>query len=131
MKTSTTAQRIAIITGGGSGIGLAIAEKFVEASILTIIIGRDRQKLDAAKKQLGDLCQPICQDLDDLAAIPNLIDRIVGQYGHIDILVNNAGINMKKEFTDVTDEEFERILLTNLRSVFAITREVVKVMLPR
>jgi NAD(P)-dependent dehydrogenase (short-subunit alcohol dehydrogenase family) len=45
--------------------------------------------------------------------------------------VNNAGINMKKDFTDVTDEEFERILHTNLRSVFAISREVVRVMLPR
>lgn len=130
MKTQTTTQRIAIITGGGSGIGLAIAEKFVAASILTIIIGRDQKKLAAAQKALGDLCRPVCQDLDDLAAIPGLIDRLVHQYGPIDILVNNAGINMKKEFTDVTDEEFERILLTNLRSVFTVSREVVRTMLP-
>lgn len=131
MKTHTTTQRIAIVTGGGSGIGLAIAEKFVQASILTIIIGRDQQKLGAAQKQLGDLCQPVCQDLDDLAAIPGLIDRLVQSHGHIDILVNNAGINMKKEFTDVTDEDFERILHTNLRSVFTVSREVVRTMLPR
>jgi len=131
MKTPTNTQRIAIVTGGGSGIGLAIAEKFVQASILTIIIGRDEKKLDAAQKQLGDLCQPVCQDLNDLAAIPGLIDRLVQRYGHIDILVNNAGINMKKEFTDVTDEDFERILHTNLRSVFTVSREVVRAMLPR
>jgi NAD(P)-dependent dehydrogenase (short-subunit alcohol dehydrogenase family) len=131
MKPHTTTQRIAIVTGGGSGIGLAIAEKFVQASILTIIIGRDQQKLGAAQKQLGDLCQPVCQDLDDLAAIPGLIDRLVQSHGHIDILVNNAGINMKKEFTDVTDEDFERILHTNLRSVFTVSREVVRTMLPR
>ena len=131
MKTNTTTQRIAIVTGGSSGIGLAIAEKFVQASILTIIIGRDQKKLTAAQKKLGDLCQPVCQDLDDLAAIPGLIDQLVQRYGHIDILVNNAGINMKKEFTDVTDEEFERVLHTNLRSVFTVSREVVRVMLPR
>ena len=125
-----TSQRIAIVTGGGSGIGLAITEKFVRSGILTIIVGRNPEKLDAAKKQLGDLCHPIAQDLNDLDAIPGLVRRIVDRYHRIDILVNNAGINMKKELPDVTDEDFERILLTNLRSVFALTREVVKIMLP-
>ena len=131
MTTKASSKRIAIITGGGSGIGFAIAEKFVQADILTIIIGRDQKKLTAAAKKLGDLCQTACQDLDELDAIPGLIDQLVHRYGHIDILVNNAGINMKKEFTDVTNEDFERILLTNLRSVFAMSREAVRVMLPR
>ena len=131
MSTSQRAgSRIAIVTGGGSGIGLAIAEKFVRSGILTIIVGRDREKLDAAEKKLGDLCHPIAQDLNDLDAIPGLVRRIVERYDRIDILVNNAGINMKKELPDVTDEDFDRILLTNVRSVFAITREVVKTMLP-
>jgi len=131
MSTSQRAgSRIAIVTGGGSGIGLAIAEKFVRSGILTIIVGRDREKLDAAEKKLGDLCHPIAQDLNDLDAIPGLVRLIVERYDRIDILVNNAGINMKKELPDVTDEDFDRILLTNVRSVFAITREVVKTMLP-
>ena len=123
-------QRTAIVTGGGSGIGLAIAEKFTQSGLITIIIGRDEEKLAAAKMQLGTLCHPIAQDLNELPAIPGLIDHIVTQYGSIDILVNNAGINMKKEFTDVTDEEFERLLHTTVRSVFAICRQVVRVMLP-
>jgi len=55
---------------------------------------------------------------------------VIGRYGRIDILVNNAGINMKKEFTEVTDEEFDRILLTNVKAVFSLSREVVKTMLP-
>jgi len=131
MNTQTSSKRTAIVTGGGSGIGLAIAEKFVQADILTIIIGRDQKKLAAAQKKLGDLCQTVCQDLDDLNAIPGLIDQLVRRYGHIDILVNNAGINMKKEFTDVSDQDFENILHTNLRSVFTMSREVVKVMISR
>jgi NAD(P)-dependent dehydrogenase (short-subunit alcohol dehydrogenase family) len=122
--------RIALITGGASGIGLAIAEKFVQDNILTIILGRNQQKLNSAKASLGELCHPICQDLDDLPALPGLVQRIIAQYGRIDILVNNAGINMKKDFTEVTDEDFDRILHTNIKSVFALSREVVKTMIP-
>ncbi|HXD76716.1 MAG TPA: SDR family oxidoreductase [Puia sp.] len=124
-------KRTAVVTGGGSGIGLAIAAKFVQAGILTVIVGRDEQKLAAARRQLGEDCHPVTHDLADLPSIPSLVQQIVSRFGGIDILVNNAGINMKKEFQDVTDEEFVRVLNTNLCSVFAISREVVKTMLPR
>lgn len=126
---NTLQNKIAIVTGGGSGIGLAIAQKFVENGIRTIIVGRDAQKLSAAKEKLGELCEPISCDLNNLESIPSLIEQIVNQFGPIDILVNNAGINLKKDFTDVTNEEFQKILLTNVAAVFAISREVVKNML--
>jgi NAD(P)-dependent dehydrogenase (short-subunit alcohol dehydrogenase family) len=128
---SMESKRIAIITGGGSGIGLAIADRFVKAGIQTIIIGRDPQKLAAAKQQLGDNCHPITHDLNDLPTLPHLVGQIISRHGPIDILVNNAGINMKKDFQEVSDEEFDYILHTNLKAVFALSREVVKTMLPR
>ena len=124
-------KRTAIITGGGSGIGLAIADRFVKAGIRTIIIGRDSQKLDAAREQLGGDCFPLIHDLNDLPSLPGLVAEIVRTHGQIDILVNNAGVNLKKDFQDVTDEEFDQILHTNVRSVFALSREVVRTMLPR
>lgn len=124
-------EKIAIVTGGGSGIGLAIAEKFVQAGIRTIIVGRDQQKLNAAKNQLGELCEPVPGDLANLSAIPALVDGIIKKWGRIDILVNNAGINLKKEFTEVTDEDFQRIIQTNVTAVFALSREVVKCMIER
>lgn len=127
---STPSQKIALVTGGGSGIGLAIAEKFVAAGIQTIIVGRDPGKLSAAAEKLGPACHPISADLTDLAGIPILVQQVIGRFGRIDILVNNAGINMKKEFAEVTDEEFDRILHTNVKAVFALSREVVKTMLP-
>lgn len=124
-------QKIAIITGGGSGIGLAIAEKFVQAGIRTVIVGRDKQKLQTAKEKLGELCEPVANDLANLAGIPALVNGIYEKHGSIDILVNNAGINLKKEFVEVTDEDFQRIIQTNVTAVFALSREVVKCMIEK
>lgn len=121
--------KLAIVTGGGSGIGLAITEKFVQHGIRTVIIGRDIQKLDAAGEKLGPLCVPMQGDLSDLDAIPALMQEISSRYGAINILVNNAGINLKKLFTEVTDEDFQRILLTNVTAMFSLSREVVKQMI--
>lgn len=121
----------AIVTGGGSGIGLAIAEKFVSNNIKTIVIGRSEEKLKAAKEKLGGLCSVISFDLNDLSAIPYLVKSLYEQHGNIDILVNNAGINMKKEFTEVTDDDFQKIILTNVSSIFSLSREVVKRMIEK
>jgi len=130
-KQSMNQSKIAIVTGGGSGIGLAIAEKFTQNGIITIIAGRDKVKLEAAQLKLGDLCHAMVCDLSDLKSIPAFVEKVIQQFGQIDILVNNAGINLKKEFTEVTDEEFQSIITTNLCSVFSISREVVKHMLAR
>ena len=123
--------QIAIVTGGASGIGYAIAQEFVKNNIYTVIIGRDKEKLQTAKNNLGDLCETISFDLGNLKQIPELIKDITNRLGKIDILVNNAGINMKKEFCDVSDEDFMSIIQTNLISIFAISREVVKSMIPK
>lgn len=121
----------AIVTGGASGLGLAIAKAFTGAGIFTVIIGRDREKLAQATAMLGTHCAALSYDLANLAGIPTLVQDITRQYGPVDILVNNAGINQKKLFTEVTDEDFARIMLTNVQAVFALSREVVKQMLPR
>ncbi|MEJ0102682.1 MAG: SDR family oxidoreductase [Bacteroidota bacterium] len=123
--------KIAIVTGGASGIGFAISKKFIENGIRVIVAGRDRKKLEDAKNKLGELCDSFYCDLNDLEKIPTLVNDIIGLYGQIDILVNNAGINMKKEFTEVTDEEFQKVLLTNVTSAFVLSREVVKFMLQK
>jgi NAD(P)-dependent dehydrogenase (short-subunit alcohol dehydrogenase family) len=123
--------KIAIVTGGASGIGLAIAQKFVENKITTIIIGRDLIKLNAAKEKLGELCKPVSFDLNNLSSIPEMINNLIKENDRIDILVNNAGINLKKDFTEVTDSEFEKVMLTNVTSMFAVSREVVKFMIQR
>jgi len=122
--------KIALVTGGASGLGLAIAEKLIRQNIFTIISGRNQQKLDDAKKALGNLCATLNIDMNQLDQIPGHVKSIIDQYGRIDILVNNAGINLKKEMFDVTDQEFQQIIATNLTSVFTLSREVAKTMVP-
>lgn len=131
MSLNNQKPRVAIVTGGGSGIGLAIAEQFIANQIYTIIIGRDKLKLQQAKDKLGDLCQPIAFDLARFRDIPGLIAQIIAEHEHIDILVNNAGINMKKEFCEVTDTDFMEVIQTNVLSMFSLSREVVKTMILR
>ena len=124
-------KKVAIVTGGGSGLGFAIAQKFVENDIITIIAGRNIENLNTAKEKLGTLCHATPFDVSDLAAIPAFVQKVLQQFGQIDILVNNAGINMKKNFTEVTDEEFQSVLTTNVTAVFSMSREVVRHMLEK
>jgi NAD(P)-dependent dehydrogenase (short-subunit alcohol dehydrogenase family) len=129
MKESIPLKKIALVTGGSSGLGLAIARKFTSQNIFTIITGRDKQKLDEVGASLGNLCLPLVMDMTQLDKLPEHVQEIVKRFGRIDILVNNAGINQKKDLVDVTDQDFLQIIQTNLISVFSLSREVVKVML--
>lgn len=121
-------KKVAIVTGGNSGLGYATAKKFCDNGIKTYVIGRTKERTVNACSEIGNNAMPLIFDLTNLDEIPGMIQDIFDREGQIDILVNNAGINMKKEFIEVTDAEFENILHTNLFSVFSISREVVKKM---
>jgi NAD(P)-dependent dehydrogenase (short-subunit alcohol dehydrogenase family) len=116
--------KIAIVTGGASGIGFAIAGKLVKNDIKTILIGRDSAKLKNACKSLGCLTEYIVCDLTNLDSIPGAVQKIIEKYGRIEILVNNAGIHLKKPLSDVTDEEYQQVILNNQTAMFSFTREV-------
>jgi gluconate 5-dehydrogenase len=117
----------AVVTGGGSGLGLGIAKVFVEAGAEVIIIGRNEEKLREAQQQLGDKCSYRAFDVTKLNDIPALVQEI----GTVDILVNCAGVHLKKWALDVTDEEFLSVLNVHVMSVFALSREFAKGMVQR
>ncbi|WP_201981620.1 SDR family NAD(P)-dependent oxidoreductase [Hymenobacter rubidus] len=114
--------KLALVTGGGTGIGLEIARCMAEAGATVVITGRREAVLREAVDDLGESVQYVVNDITDLGSIDGLVAQVEATYGPLDILVNNAGINLKKPALEVTDEEFSRVLHTNLHSVFALTR---------
>ena len=123
--------KLAVITGGGSGIGFHIAQCMIEAGARVIITGRREAVLREAVEVLGPNAGYFVNDITKLETIPELIADIEEAHGPIEILVNNAGINMKKHAVEVTDEDFDKIIQTNLHAVFSITRECGKRMVAR
>jgi NAD(P)-dependent dehydrogenase (short-subunit alcohol dehydrogenase family) len=121
------AGKLTLITGGGSGIGFDIARCMVEAGATVIITGRREQPLQDAVATLTagrsiSSAHYVVNDVTERSLLDGLVADIERQYGPIDILVNNAGINMKKPALEVTDEDFDRIVHTNLNAVFSLTR---------
>ena len=125
------AGKVALITGGGSGIGFDIARCMVEAGATVIITGRREQPLQDAVETLGERAHYEVNDVTERARLGELVATIEQTHGPIDILVNNAGINMKKPALEVTDEDFDRIVHTNLNSVFSLTRACASRMIER
>ncbi|MGI4819952.1 MAG: SDR family NAD(P)-dependent oxidoreductase [Janthinobacterium lividum] len=131
LSVFSLAGRVALITGGGTGIGLEIARCMVHAGATVIITGRRESVLQDSAADLGVGAKYIVNDICDLSAIEELVEQVEATYGPLDILVNNAGINMKKPALEVTDEDFSRIIHTNLNAVFALTRAAAKRMVAR
>jgi NAD(P)-dependent dehydrogenase (short-subunit alcohol dehydrogenase family) len=120
-----------LVTGGGSGIGYAIAEAFAAEDAVVFIVGREREKLARARHSLGERVRTFEADLNLLDRIPDLVGELNKAVGHIDVLVNNAGINVKRKAADLSDAEYQGVVLTNQTAVFALTREVGKAMVAR
>jgi gluconate 5-dehydrogenase len=123
--------KIALVTGGGTGIGLGISKALLDAGAKVVITGRRETVLQKAVAQLGNQTSYRVQDITDKANIPNLVNDIETNIGAIDILVNNAGIHHKAWAQETSDEDFERIIQTNLISVFSLTRECARKMIER
>ena len=116
--------KIALVTGGGAGIGFEIARCLILSGAIVIITGRTESKLQDAVEKLGSNAHYIVNDVTKLQELRPMVEAIEAKYGCIDVLVNNAGINMKKPSLEVSDTEFSEVIETNLSAVFSLTRIV-------
>lgn len=123
--------KLALVTGGGTGIGLGISKALIDAGARVVITGRREEVLLDAVATLGEQASHIVFDITDKENIPALILSITQKFGPIDILVNNAGVHLKKPAQETTDLDFAHILNTNLLSVFALTRACASQMIER
>jgi NADP-dependent 3-hydroxy acid dehydrogenase YdfG len=113
--------RVALITGGGSGVGLATAKRFLEEGAKVAIAGRTASKIQAAAEALGGGANLFAATCD--VAVPEqvtaLIRDVMAKFGRIDILVNNAGMNIKnRTMSELTPESWRTMLGTNLDAAF-------------
>ena len=131
MAVFSLAGKLALITGGGSGIGFDIAKCMVSAGGRVVITGRREEPLREAVEKLGERAQYRVNDVTKRDSLDALVDEIERTIAPVDTLVNNAGINMKKPALEVTDEDFDRIVHTNLNSVFSLTRVCAQRMMDR
>jgi len=123
--------QIALISGGGTGLGFAIAEAMVEAGAQVILAGRREETLQRSAQQLGPAAHVLVLDLNRTDEIEGRLASITAKLGPITVLVNNAGIHLKKTAVDTTVEEFSAVWATHVRGAFALSRTVIPSMLER
>lgn len=121
--------RVAVVTGGASGIGCAISERLSQAGASVVIADRDEENAIAAAEHLGaDRAKvaAVRTDVTRLEDIAAMVEHTLESFGRLDILVNNAGINGRNApLWEVTDEEWEGLMAINLTSVFRCCRAVI------
>src|SRR6185436_731235 len=106
--------KVAVVTGGNSGIGLAAAKAFVQEGAQVAITGRSDDTLKAAQKTLGPEALVIKADMARVAEIQSAMDQIGKKFGRIDALFVNAGIGKFVPFEEVTEQFFDETMATNL-----------------
>jgi 3-oxoacyl-[acyl-carrier protein] reductase len=119
--------KTAIVTGGGSGFGAGIARRFAEAGAAVMVADVNRAAAEAIAAETGGLAWEV--DVSQDGSVRAMAAEALRLWGRVDILVNNAGItHLPKPMEDVTEEEFDRVLAVNAKSVFLTARHLVPAM---
>jgi NAD(P)-dependent dehydrogenase (short-subunit alcohol dehydrogenase family) len=107
--TRTLEGKIALITGGSSGIGLATAKRFISEGASVVIAARDKQKLDAAVEEMGPGAMAVQADVSKLTDLDRLFEQIKARHGRLDIVFANAGGGQPQPLGQITEEEFDYV----------------------
>ena len=121
--------KTAIITGGGSGIGLATARAFCKEGAKVILFGRQREKLISAANELGESALIVQGDMTKNDDLDQLINNTLNNFKGIDILVNSAGLFNGAPLHEISDSQWDGMMDINIRSVFQLTRRVLPIMM--
>jgi gluconate 5-dehydrogenase len=123
--------RSALVTGGGSGLGLGMARCLAAAGARVVLVGRREAELRAAADDLGPLAYPLSGDITAPEGPARIAAAAEALVGPLSILVNNAGVHLKKAAVETSDAEFAAVLNTHVSAAFALTRAVAPGMLAR
>lgn len=124
---SILAGKTALITGGGSGIGFTIAQKFDACGAKVILVGRNEDKLKGAIEKIkSEKVSYFVWDISDVENLSYNLDQVMNEHGNIDILINNAGVQPMEFFPNVTEKEWDRIYNINSKGTFFVSEEMCK-----
>ncbi|MEU0791345.1 glucose 1-dehydrogenase [Amycolatopsis sp. NPDC005961] len=113
------AGKVVLVTGGGSGIGLATAKAFAAEGATVVVAGRDEQRLASAVKEIGDAASAVRVDVTDSADVARMVETVVARHGALDVAFNNAGIlGSPAPVADLDEDAFEAVLATNVTGLW-------------
>lgn len=121
----------ALITGGGTGLGLGMASCLIASGAKVVLVGRRKAELENACAALGANAFALVGDVTQLDSAPDIVDGAEKLAGPVSILINNAGIHLKKPAAETADAEFAGVLQTHVFGAFALTREAGRRMIER
>ena len=118
-----------LITGGASGIGAATAARFLEEGSRVVVLDRDESGCKRVKEELPELAGVIQADVSDPDQVARAFDELDQLLGGLDVLVNNAGISIRHTFLEITPEEWQQVIATNLHGVFYVAQSAARRMI--
>ncbi len=118
-----------LITGGASGIGAATVARFLEEGSRVVVLDRDEAGCRRIRQEQPTLSGTIAADVSDAGAVARAFAKLDDLWQGLDVLINNAGISIRHNFMDITPEEWQRILATNLNGVFYVAQQAARRML--
>ncbi|MGH7346809.1 MAG: SDR family oxidoreductase [Candidatus Rokuibacteriota bacterium] len=124
--------RVALVTGGARGIGLAIARRLVADGARVALVDLDKAAGETAAGELGASAISLVADVTRADQVERSVGAVHARWGRLDIVVNNAGITGGSKLTwELTDEDWDRVIACDLTSVFLVSRAAVRLMLPQ
>ena len=118
-----TSARVALVTGGGKGLGAEIARRLAESGARVAVVGRDEAALARVAAEIAGLA--VTADVTDAASVGRALARVREELGPISILVQNAGIALSSPLATTTDADWERVMSVNVTAIFRIARAVI------
>ncbi|UZN52397.1 SDR family oxidoreductase [Cupriavidus cauae] len=114
--------RVALVTGGAQGLGIAIAKGLIDAGAIVLVAARNAQRVEQAVATLGEGARPLVLDITDETAVAKAFDSIDSQYGRLDILVNNAGARNRQTMAELDTGDLRAMMETNLVAPYNLCR---------
>ena len=122
--------KVVLVTGSTRGIGNTIARRFASCGARVVLNGRDQHKVDVVEKEMRldgiNSLLGVAADVSNRKEVEDMFEKIDSKFGNIDILINNAALRPSSSFEDISDEEWNNIILTNLTGAFVVSQEAIK-----